>query len=142
MEYKTSAYKIWWGDDPENIYVGGTKQTLSRRMTVHRDDARKGKGKKNMLYDVMRTKGYNFEYKLLGSKMVTCVDEERQFEQEWIDRLHPSLNQNRAHGYDVVRNRERQNSPVHCKYCDITVHRSNISHHEKRKTHIKNFILY
>jgi len=142
MEYKTNAYKIFWVDDPEKFYVGGTKQTLSRRMSVHRDDARKGKGKKNILYDVIRTKGYNFEYRLLGSKMVTCRDEERQFEQEWIDHLHPPLNKNRAHGLDVVKDRQRENSPVYCKYCDNTVHRSNIRKHNKTKKHIKNFIMY
>jgi bisphosphoglycerate-dependent phosphoglycerate mutase len=40
--------------------------------------------------------------------MVTCVDEERQFEQEWIDALKPTLNSYRAHGVDVERVKQWQ----------------------------------
>jgi hypothetical protein len=90
--YKVMAYKIWWADEPGKFYVGGTTAPkLSHRMTKHRSATRAGKT--SLIHQTMREKGVNlFKYILLGSKMVTCVDEERQFEQEWIDRLSPTLN--------------------------------------------------
>jgi len=40
--------------------------------------------------------------------MVSNKDEQRMFEQQWIDKLKPTLNQNRAYGMDIDRYKERQ----------------------------------
>ena len=94
--YPTHAYKIWYADAPEDLYVGSTKERLSRRMTAHRAAARKGEPP--LIYQTMRAKGVNnFEYRLLGSCMVRNMDEQRMYEQTWMDRLNPTLNMCMAH---------------------------------------------
>lgn len=171
-KYKTMAYKLWWEDDPYNFYVGGThEKKLSGRMANHRAIARRGN--KALIYQIMREKGINdFKYVMLGSKMVTCKEEENKFEQEWIDREKPTLNSQRAHGFDKerfkayqkeynqrpdVRQRRRDNyDPVkqkqhynykhqfiYCKYCCTCLsNTASLKRHENTKTHIHNFILY
>jgi hypothetical protein len=50
----------------------------------------------------MREKGpNNAKYIMLDSRMVSCRDEQLQFEQEYMDRLQPPLNMFRAHGIDI-----------------------------------------
>jgi hypothetical protein len=94
--YSINAYKIWYADDPEECYVGSSKNTLSRRMADHRNAARRGRT--SLIYRTMREKGINtFQYVLLGTCMVRNKDEQRMYEQQWIDQLNPSLNKNRAY---------------------------------------------
>jgi hypothetical protein len=94
--YPTHAYKIWYADAPDELYVGSTKERLSRRMTAHRAAARKGEPP--LIYQTMRAKGVNnFEYRLLGTCMVRNMDEQRMYEQSWMDRLNPTLNMCMAH---------------------------------------------
>jgi len=95
--YEIKVYKIWFENTPEEFYVGSTQQpTLARRMTHHRTSAKRGSSCK--LHRVMREKGLNnFNYCLVASCMVSCRDEQRQFEQEFIDKLKPSLNMCQAY---------------------------------------------
>jgi len=91
-EYEVKAYKIYWEDEPDIFYIGSTKQrSLATRMSTHRSEAR-GFRKQSKFYNFMRGKGLNFKYVLLGSCMVHNMDEQRMFEQTYIDSLKPSLN--------------------------------------------------
>ena len=96
--YEIKVYKIWYSDAPDDIYVGSTKHDrLSKRMKTHRSDATKVV-RTSLIYRTMREKGVNnFEYCLLGSCLVSNKDEQRQFEQSYIERLKPTLNTNRAY---------------------------------------------
>lgn len=98
MSYEVRAYKIFW-DDCDDTYVGATKATLAKRMAGHRIYCRKQVGEiPYELYRVMAEKGdRNFKYVLVATRMVSNSDEKRRFEQEWIDKLKPSLNMFRAH---------------------------------------------
>ena len=94
-EYEIKVYKIWYSDAPNDIYVGSTKRTIAQRMGDHRLMANKGT---SLIYRTMIEKGVNnFEYCMLGSCMVSNKDEQRMFEQSYIDRLKPILNMYRAY---------------------------------------------
>ena len=94
--YPINAYKIWYADAPEDIYVGSTRERLSRRMSSHRYDSRRGKPSK--IHQVMREKGENnFQYCLLGTRLVRNMDQQRKYEQQWMKRLKPTLNMCRAY---------------------------------------------
>ena len=96
MVYKVNAYKIYWEDEPENSYIGSTQKTLSGRAGQHRTTAKLGATSR--LYTTMREKGLNtFKYVMLGSCMVSNMDEQRMFEQTYIDKLKPKLNQMSAY---------------------------------------------
>ena len=95
-QYEIKVYKIWYADAPDDIYVGSTKLSLSRRMVEHRSVAKRGKT--SLIYTTMRAKGINnFEYCMLGSCMVSNMDEQRMFEQSYIATLNPKLNMCRAY---------------------------------------------
>jgi hypothetical protein len=94
-KYKIKVYKIWYEDAPDEIYIGSTKESrLSNRMTWHRRDAR---GRTSKIYQTIRRKGNDFKYCLIASCMVSCMEEQRMFEQEWIDKMKPTLNMIRAY---------------------------------------------
>jgi hypothetical protein len=94
-QYNVNVYKIWYDDAPDDFYIGSTKLTLGKRMTCHRSDCRRGRNSK--IYNTMREKGINaFKYVLVDSKMVTCSDEQRKFEQKYMAELKPTLNSYRA----------------------------------------------
>jgi hypothetical protein len=95
--YEIRAYKIWYDDKPEEIYIGSTRQTLSKRMGCYRTQALNRRDVEPLIYKTIRTKGINdFKYVQLASCMVKNRDEQRQFEQSWIDELKPCLNTNKA----------------------------------------------
>ena len=94
--YNIYVYKIWW-DKTDDIYVGSTKQRLAVRMAGHRSLCKKNNSM--VLYKKMREYGYKFKYVLLEAKDVKNCDEKRKLEQEYIDKLKPSLNSARAY-YD------------------------------------------
>ena len=109
-KYEIKVYKIWYEDDPDEFYIGSTKHdALSKRMSMHRRDAKKGK--KSKIYQTIREKGGDFKYIQIASCMVSCKDEQCAFEQEWIDRLNPTLNMMRAHGRDIERYKQYEQSP-------------------------------
>ena len=95
-KYEIKIYKIWYDDDPDEFYIGSTKeQRLSNRMTAHRRDGNNNKPCR--ISQLIHTKGNDFQYVQIASCMVSSSDEQRLFEQHWIDRLKPPLNQRRAH---------------------------------------------
>ena len=99
QDYRIRVYKIYYADAPDAIYIGSTKLTLARRMTEHRAAAKKGKT--SLIYTTMRVKGINnFQYVLLDSFLVSNVDEQRMFEQTYIETLKPTLNTNRVYRTD------------------------------------------
>ena len=92
--YQIKVYKIFWDDDP-NFYIGSTKEKrLSNRMTAHRRDALAGKPCR--VSQMIKKKG-GCNYVQIASCMVANRDEQRIFEQHWIDTLRPTLNQKRAY---------------------------------------------
>ena len=91
-KYLVRAYKIWW-DGVDDLYVGCTRSKLSDRMTNHRFACRRGRRVGQKFNVAMKKHGVNsFNYVLLGTREVHDRDEQRQFEQEWIDELQPNLN--------------------------------------------------
>lgn len=91
--YNIHVYKIWW-EDKDDIYIGSTKQRLAVRMAGHRALCKKNS--QFQLYKHMRKLGVDFNYVLLETKSVVSCDEKRKLEQEYIDKLKPSLNSKRA----------------------------------------------
>jgi len=113
--YPINAYKIWYADAPEDLYVGSTQERLCKRMGAHRSASRRGVGSR--IYQVMRAKGdTNFQYCLLGSCMVRNKDEQRKREQTYIDRLKPCLNSNRA--FCTIEQRKAYLKEYHKKPCN------------------------
>ena len=109
--YPINVYKIWYADAPEDVYVGSTKERLCKRMSAHRTDSRRGKPAR--IYQVMREKGdTNFQHCLLGTCMVRNKDEQRLYEQTWIDRLNPTLNSIRAY---ISEEHKKENHKEHNK---------------------------
>ncbi len=98
ISYKIVCYKIWWSDK-DDLYVGSTKEKLSKRMTKHRGRARDGKLDRK-IYNAIRTNGYDFKYCKLESYDVFNNEDKLKWEQYWIDELTPNLNMNRAHNFD------------------------------------------
>jgi hypothetical protein len=96
MSYEVKAYKIWYEDEPNNIYVGSTKRPLSERMGDHRQKVRQGRTSR--IYNLMREKGVNdFKYVLLGTGRVSNFEQQRMFEEMWIKKLKPPLNMCKAY---------------------------------------------
>lgn len=91
------SYKITFADG--EIYVGSTIQKLSNRISGHRKLARSGA--KFQICSKMRETNYIFQYVSLGEKVVKSYEEQRRFEQTFIDELSPTLNKIRAHGWTV-----------------------------------------
>ena len=94
--YEVKVYKIWWEDEPEEFYIGATKEKgLSYRMRNHRCRARKGGSSR--IHSTMRRKGFDFKYIQLASCEVSNKDESNSFEQQWINKLKPTLNMKDAY---------------------------------------------
>lgn len=93
------AYKIWFDDD--EFYVGSTTQKLSRRMSDHRSKARACK--QTSVYLKIRDTNFAFQYISLGETTVESYEEQRRYEQAFIDDLNPPLNKYRAHGQPVIK---------------------------------------
>ena len=100
MKYpcRTIAYKIWFSDG--DYYVGSTSQKLSRRIVNHRSSARTGK--MSVIYSKIRDMNFEFQYVSLGETTVESFEEQRRYEQAFIDDLNPPLNKNRAYGLAVL----------------------------------------
>lgn len=107
MSYEVKAYKIWYEDEPNNIYVGSTKRPLSERMGDHRKKVRQGRTSR--IYNLMREKGVNdFKYVLLGTGRVSNFEQQRMFEEMWIKKLKPPLNSYRAFATEEEHREKRQ----------------------------------
>jgi hypothetical protein len=109
-QYEIKVYKIWYEDAPDEFYIGSTKHdALSKRMSVHRNRAKNGATSK--IYQLIKEKGRDFKYIQIASCMVSCKDEQCAFEQGWIDKLKPTLNSQRAHGFDIERRKQYKQTP-------------------------------
>jgi hypothetical protein len=162
--YPIHAYKIWYADAPEDLYVGSTKERLSQRMSLHRHFARSDRNSR--IYQTMREKGENnFQYRLLGTCMVRSMDEQRMYEQTWMDRLNPTLNSQKAYiskeqarlngiasakrwgNANIEKKKEYgkryaksyQSVLVECEYCDKSVCRGAYQMHLRAKRHKANY---
>lgn len=80
-----------------SFYIGSTKlRRLSTRMATHRYNAKKIESSK--IYKKLREMGlHSFQYVLLGSIIVNNFEEQRKYEQEFVDQLQPTLNTYRAY---------------------------------------------
>ena len=145
--FKVNVYKIWWEHDPETTYVGITGQTLSQRMSCHRSMARQGINTK--VYQHMREHGIDcFKYVLLESSMVSCHDEKAKLEQEWIDKLKPTLNMMNAWTSPEDRKQNELQTKkeykdnlkwkiFRCVCCDMNISMKGKAKHLKTKKHIE-----
>ena len=107
--YPIKCYKIWWEEKPEiGEYVGSTKQKLSTRMVHHRRSAKKNQSGK--IYNAMRSYGGGFKYVLLGEYPVENYDQQRMYEQNWMDELKPALNMIRS--YRTVEDHKREQATL------------------------------
>jgi hypothetical protein len=116
-QYEIKIYKIWYTDNPTDFYIGSTKH-IKKRMQDHKKNVQKGR--KSKLYQMIREKGNNFNYTILETYMVSNHEQKIIFEQEWMDKLNPTLNMTRAHGIDIERsknkNKSYENLPNRIKY--------------------------
>jgi len=113
--YPIKCYKIWWEEKPEiGEYVGSTKQKLSVRMVNHRQSAKKNQSGK--IYDAMRSYGGAFKYVLLGEYPVENYEQQRMYEQKWMDELKPALNMIRS--YKTVEDHKQEQQRSYLKYRD------------------------
>jgi hypothetical protein len=96
-----SIYKIV-NTENENIYIGSTCQSLSRRMALHRDDARKKKQKKITIH--MNSIGIDkFKICLIKKYSNITKRDARIYEQEQINLIEEKdkiLNTIRAYSYN------------------------------------------
>ena len=122
----SKVYKLVNSVD-EQIYIGSTCQTLTKRKYQHKKDSAKHPNQK--VYAHPNRIGWeNVRIILIEEVQAFNKDQLRAREQHYIDLLRPSLNRNSAiancpHG-------RRQNK---CKEC----HGSGICHHNKRKSECK-----
>lgn len=93
MGYLCYVYKIVNHVD-DKIYIGSTKQKLSRRMCSHRSDCKR---KNNQIQKHMRGIGIEHFYIVeLDRKEVEDRQQQFMLESTWQDKLKPELNINRA----------------------------------------------
>jgi len=88
-------YKILNDNDPNDFYIGSTKNELRKRWGWHRTCVVQNQSTR--LYDRMRELGRdNFHIVLLEAWPCKSRDHLRQREDHWIVQLKPTLNKNRA----------------------------------------------
>jgi hypothetical protein len=140
-QYEIKVYKLWIEDKPNEFYIGSTKYSrLCHRMKIHRYRMREGNNSK--LYQTIRAYGGVFKYTQLASCMVSCKDEQNAFEQQWIDKLKPTLNTNAAYTGikgNLTYNREYKNQKKRIcvcggRYIDMPVY---ARRHYNTSIHIK-----
>ena len=102
---EAKVYRIDWEDG--DFYVGSTKNPrLSTRIAYHRGSCKHGSTSK--FYNKMRECGlHSFQYVILGSKIINNYEEQRKYEQEFINDLRPSLNTNSAYSPEKNRIHEK-----------------------------------
>ena len=163
-KYKIHCYKIWWVDC-EDFYIGSTRVRLSERMSKHRYECRNRKTQCS-LFEAMKKNGINtFKYVLLESFEISNFDEQRKYEQYYIDKLKPTLNmiksyrtleQKKEYEKEYYKNNknkwenidkeekkkrdkiyyERKSAVINCE-CGGKTNIKNLHLHEKTQKHLK-----
>ena len=89
------VYKIYNTADPNKIYVGSTKETLTRRLQKHKANAKSGRTSRFCNY--LRQHNYeNFRIVLLEEVKYEHSSQLREREDRYIIDLHPELNMHNA----------------------------------------------
>lgn len=123
---KGSVYKIV-NTQNDYVYVGSTKQTLSRRMATHRSACKRGNNKK--LYKMMRRIGVeHFKIVLLEIVEFEDIYELRKKEDDYIGKFEKKTNMRKA-----VRINENTNSAI--KAFKIHKRRLNQKTYDEQKHH-------
>ena len=102
---KISIYKLYADatnrndtNESEPIYVGSTKLNLEKRLEYHIKNANQPEIYKSKLYKYMNLIGIEkFKIKEIHTTDVDNHTEQRKIEQEWLNKLSPSLNTNKAY---------------------------------------------
>ena len=104
MTYLCYVYKIINSED-DKIYIGSTRQTLTKRMWTHKKRYAYNKCKYTV-YEHMRKWGFDkFTIVELGRREVEDKQRQFMFEVEWQEKLSHSLNMKRA--YTSPKKREK-----------------------------------
>ena len=132
--YPIKCYKIWWEDKPElGVYVGSTKQKmLSQRMVEHRRSANQNQSGK--IYDTIRTHGGQFNYVILCEYAVENWEQQRMYEQKWMDELKPTLNMIRS--YKTAEDHKEEQHRYYIKNQDKLIEEARV-YREKNATYLK-----
>jgi predicted GIY-YIG superfamily endonuclease len=140
-------YKIV-NDLNDEIYIGSTKQQLSKRFYEHKSDSRNEKTKHYKLYQLVEEYGWD-SFRIILIEEFKCEnrEEQRKKEQQYIDELKPSLNKLRAFGTKCGHNK-RSSCCVICGGGEICEHKrmrnrckecggSQICEHNRVRSHCK-----
>jgi arylsulfatase A-like enzyme len=139
MVYKARAYKIFNIDD-DKIYVGCTKQTLSRRLSAHKRDC-SNKSTGMILHEHMRKLGaYKFHIELLEEKEVENRQQQYILESQWQKKLQPPLNKVIAYITDEERQlKKKYYKETHKREISITSKKYREKNKEKQKSYMKEY---
>lgn len=151
----SKIYKLV-NDVNDEIYVGSTASTLTKRLYGHKYSVKRGKTSK--IYSFMRDLGLeHFRIVLIEAFECKNKDELRKREQYYIDELKPCLNMcgayrhcphGRQHkhckvcdGVGICEHNKRKDqckvcSPVVCKVCEVIYPRHSMKAHYESKKHI------
>ena len=121
-------YKIVNKNDPEEFYVGSTKNHLHVRWQGHKNKMKEIPD--YLLYQRMHELGFDcFHMVLIEDHPCDNIYQLRQRENYWICELKPKLNKIRAYLTDE----ERAEMKIKCEKCNSIVRQSNIARHKRSK---------
>lgn len=140
---RIKIYKVFEVDNPNNFYIGSTKQELKRRMYGH---GASSKIKNNKFHTELKNKGIDkFDIGLIRECEVNNKDEQLIEEQKTIDEFKPSLNDVRAKGLDLEREKQRKkiydkiNKPIYYEKNKEHITKYQEQYRTKNKTRINNY---
>ena len=111
---KGKIYKII-NDLTDDVYVGSTINTLSKRMASHRSDSKRTQF---IFYEFVASQGGWDNFHIILVEDFSCERKEQlcQREQYYIDLLCPTLNSHNAHGLNLEKKKENNT-----KYCQKNI---------------------
>jgi hypothetical protein len=132
-------------------YIGSTLQTFNQRRREHKSNTHNEKSdqyNKKLYFHIRQNGGWlNWKMDIIERVLVDDVDELRQYEQLWIDTLHPDLNicrsyrtkeQNRKEKTALQRIYNAHSPVINCDNCNKKIKKCKISNH-KKTAYCKNY---
>ncbi len=141
-------YKVY-NDIDDDLYIGSTTQTPSHRLSNHKLKSKTMS--QSLLHVKMRLIGSEHFFIEVIEQYTYIGDKTEQFilEQDWIDILQPTLNQNRTfitdeqrllgmkkyYEYNKEQIKEQKKQPYLCLVCNRSLRQSNKARHERSNKH-------